>query len=91
MKGGVVMRNAMLVVAIVAASWAGAFGVALGVTEWRGDAPTTLIADGSRCQMWEEQLLIASRAGGTNEDYYDWMVGGIATICRAEGLQSPFD
>ena len=34
------MRNTMLAVAIVAASWAGAFGVALGVTEWRGDQPS---------------------------------------------------
>lgn len=85
------MRNAILGGAVIAASWIGAFGIALGVAEWRGDDSRTFIADASRCQMWEEQLLVSNRAGGTTEEYYDWMVDGITTICRAEDLQSPFD
>ena len=81
------MRNALLGAAVATVFWAVSFGIAVGVVEWRGGTSLTT----SRCQMWEEQLLVASSAGGTTEEYYDWLANGTTTICQAEGLQSPFD
>ena len=60
------MRNTMLAVAIVAASWAGAFGVALGVTEWRGDDATEGLVPSNTLCIEQAELFIQAAAEAPN-------------------------
>ncbi len=65
------MRNAMVAAAVIAASWAGAFGVALGVTEWRGDEPAQAAIQPTLCDVLMERLVIHIVEDSSSQQEFD--------------------
>lgn len=71
------MRQAVIVAVAVAISWAGAFGIAMGVQEWRGGESETVIerqvpsgpsASETRLRLCEAAIGALGNSGTTQPD-----------------------
>ncbi len=76
------MRNAMLAAAVVAASWLGAFGVALGVTEWRGGDAVQVSSQPTLCTRVTDAYYDAVGTAGITEERLQYLFDEAQIACR---------
>ena len=72
----------MLAGAVIVASWAGAFGVAVGVTEWRGDEPAQVISQPTFCTRVTDAYYDAVGTAGVTQDRLQYLFDEAQVACE---------